>query len=236
MINIKVLASSSAGNCYRIDDNETSLLLEAGLPLKKIQQALYYTVSHIRACLVTHEHKDHSRAVQELIALGLDCYMSKGTADALGVSGNRVKIISAGEVFYIGAWKVLAFEVNHDCAEPLGYLLLSQVTGEKLVFITDSYYVKHKFKDLNYIMVECNYAADIIDQNVINGVVAESMRSRIVRSHFSLDNCKEFLRANDLSGVKEIHLLHLSDHNSDEERFKREITAVSGRPVYVAQK
>ncbi|WP_110953063.1 MBL fold metallo-hydrolase [Anaerosinus massiliensis] len=236
MINIKVIASSSAGNCYRVEDGQTSLLLEAGLPIKKIQQALYFTVSHIRACLVTHEHKDHAQAVQDIITLGVECYMSEGTAKALGVNDNKVKIISAGEVFNIGTWKVLAFEVNHDCAEPLGYLLLSQVTGERLVFITDSYYVKHKFKDLNYIMVECNYAADIMNQNVIDGLVAESMRSRILRSHFSLDNVKEFLRSNDLSGVKEIHLLHLSDHNSDEERFKKEITAVSGRPVYVAQK
>ena len=85
-------------------------------------------------------------------------------------------------------------------------------------------------------MIECNYADDIIHRNVVDGLVAESMRNRILRSHLSLDNCKELLKANDLSEVREIHLLHLSDHNSDEERFKKEIMSVSGRPVYVAQK
>jgi|AntDeeMinimDraft_5_1070356.scaffolds.fasta_scaffold16527_4 phosphoribosyl 1,2-cyclic phosphodiesterase len=45
---------------------------------------------------------------------------------------------------------------------------------------------------------------------------------------------QDFLRANDLSRVKEIHLLHLSDRNSNAERFKREIQEISGKPVYVA--
>lgn len=236
MINIKVLASSSAGNCYLIDDGETQLLLEAGIPLKQIQQATGYTVTSVKGCLVTHEHKDHSKAVNDLMMLGIDCYMSKGTAGAIEAHGSRCKEIKAGETIDIGSWKIRAFDTNHDCAEPLGYLLLSQHTGERLVFITDSYYVKYRFDKLNYIMIECNYADDIIRQNVFDGLVAESMRHRILRSHLSLDNCKELLKANDLSDVREIHLLHLSDHNSDEERFKKEIMAVSGRPVYVAHK
>ena len=49
-------------------------------------------------------------------------------------------------------------------------------------------------------------------------------------------NVKEFLRANDLSKVEEIHLLHLSDGNSDEARFKREIQELTGRVVMVAGK
>lgn len=51
----------------------------------------------------------------------------------------------------------------------------------------------------------------------------------------SLETAKEFLRANDLSRVQEIWLLHLSDDNSDAERFKREIQGLTDKPVYVAQ-
>ena len=64
-------------------------------------------------------------------------------------------------------------------------------------------------------MVECNYAADILQANVDAGKVPESMRNRLLRSHFSLDNVKKFLLANDLSKVREIWLIHLSDGNSD---------------------
>lgn len=237
MINIKTIASSSAGNCYRVSDNETILLLEAGVNFKLLQKEMMYKVTSVSGCLISHEHQDHAKAVRDLIQVGIDCYMSEGTAKALNVYGNsRVKIVSAGEVFRIGSWKLMAFDLNHDCEEPLGFLLCSNKTGEKLVFITDTYYVKHKFQGLNYIMIECNYATDILTNNVINNIVSESMRSRIVKSHLSLENCKEFLRANDLSDVKEIYLLHLSDNNSDEVRFKKEVCEVSGRLVYVANK
>ena len=50
----------------------------------------------------------------------------------------------------------------------------------------------------------------------------------------SLETCKKFLAAQDLSAVKAIHLLHLSDGNADAELFKREVQALTGKPVYVA--
>ena len=38
MIKIKSIASSSKGNLYYITDGETPLLLEAGIPIKKIKK------------------------------------------------------------------------------------------------------------------------------------------------------------------------------------------------------
>ena len=66
------------------------------------------------------------------------------------------------------------------------------------------------------------------------GLVPKKLKSRILKSHFSLENVKEFLKANDLSKVQEIWLLHLSDGNSDAERFKRETQEISRKPVYIA--
>ena len=45
---------------------------------------------------------------------------------------------------------------------------------------------------------------------------------------------KELLKANDLSKVQQIWLLHLSDGNSDEKRFKREIQELTGKPTFIA--
>jgi phosphoribosyl 1,2-cyclic phosphodiesterase len=115
----------------------------------------------------------------------------------------------------------------------VGYLIYSTATHEKLVFITDSYYVRYVFSGLTHIMVECNYAEDILQANVRNGSLPEAQRARLVKSHFSLEHVKQFLRANDLSCIQEIYLLHLSAGNSDAARFKREIQAVSGKKVIV---
>lgn len=235
MITITTLASSSRGNCYRIDDGSTPLLLECGIPYREIRRQFKFRMSEFAACLVSHEHKDHSKAIADVMKAGIDCYMSKGTAKVLNISGHRVKIVQPLQQFHIGTWTILPFETQHDAAEPLGYLLANQA-GEKLLFATDTYYIKYRFQGLTHIMVETNYAIDILKANIETGAVNDAMAKRLLQSHFSLDNVKEFFRANDLSQVKEIHLLHLSDGNSDAERFKREIQRLTGKPVYVAER
>ncbi len=233
MIEILPLASGSRGNCYHITDGSTPLLLECGIPFREIQKGLHFRVSEVAGCLVSHEHKDHSKAVQDVMKAGVDCYMSRGTAEALGVAGHRVHIIEARKQFRLGSWTILPFQTQHDAVEPLGFLLANRAGG-KLLYATDTYYVRYKFRDLTHILVECNYAADILKANVEAGLVPPALKKRILKSHFSLDNVKEFLKANDLSQVREIWLLHLSDGNSDAERFKREVQTLTGRPVYIA--
>ncbi len=233
MIEILPLASGSRGNCYHITDGSTPLLLECGIPFREIQKGLHFRVSEVAGCLVSHEHKDHSKAVQDVMKAGVDCYMSRGTAEALGVAGHRVHIIEARKQFRLGSWTILPFQTQHDAVEPLGFLLANRA-GDKLLYATDTYYVRYKFRDLTHILVECNYAADILKANVEAGLVPPALKKRILKSHFSLENVKEFLKANDLSVVQEIWLLHLSDGNSDANRFKREIQELTGKPVYIA--
>lgn len=234
MITITTLASSSKGNCYRIDDGSTPLLLECGIPFKEIQKKLDFTTREIKGCLLSHEHGDHARSIKDVMKAGIDCYMSPGTAKALGISGHRIKIVQPLQQFHIGTWTVLPFETQHDAVWPLGFLMANQA-GEKLLFATDTYYIKYRFQGLNCIMIECNYAIDILKANIEAGTVNDAMAKRLLQSHFSLENVKEFFKANDLSQVKEIHLLHLSDGNSDADRFKREIQRLTAKPVYVAE-
>ncbi len=231
MIQINVLASGSKGNCYHITDGQTPLLLEAGIYWKNIQRGLGFQVD-IQGCLVTHEHKDHSKAVNEVAKAGIDVYMTEGTVKATGASGHRIRQIKAGNQFAIGTWAVLPFKTEHDCAEPVGYLLGNG--KDKLLFATDTFYLRYCFNGLNYILIECNYSEDILKANVEAGIVPVDLKNRIIKSHFGLANVKEFLKANDLSRVQEIYLIHLSDGNSDADRFKREIQGLTGKPVYVA--
>jgi phosphoribosyl 1,2-cyclic phosphodiesterase len=232
-MDIKVLASGSTGNCYRVSDGQTSLLLECGIPYKEIQKRLKFRVSEIAGCFVSHEHFDHSKAVPDIMKAGIDCYMSQGTTDALGISGYRVNIIKARQQFKVGTWTILPFETQHDAIEPLGFLLADKA-GEKLLYATDTYYIKYRFPGLTHIMVETSYSLDILQDNVEKGIVNAQLKNRLLRSHFSLDNVKKCLQANDLSRVQQIWLLHLSNNNSDAELFKREIQELTGKEVYIA--
>jgi len=178
-------------------------------------------------------YADHSKAVKDIMRAGIDCYISAGTAEALGLSGHRINIIKAKQQFRIGTWTVLPFDTQHDAAEPLGFLLANQ-DGERLLYATDTYYIRYRFRGLTHIAVECNYSLDILKRNVEAGAVPKELKSRILKSHFSLENVKRFLQANDLGKVQEIWLLHMSDGNSDCERFKREVMELTGKPVYIA--
>ncbi len=235
MIEITPFASSSAGNAYRVTDGHTVLLLEAGLPYKELQRALEYRVTGLAGCLISHEHGDHSRAAKDLMRAGVTVYTSQGTADALDLSSHRLQPIQAHRQFTVGTWAVLPFDVEHDAAEPLGFVLANQF-GDKLVFLTDTYYCRYSFTGMTHLMTECNYALDIVNQRVESGQLHPAQKRRLLQSHFGLDNVKDMLRANDLSKLREVWLLHLSDGNSDAERFKHELQEITGTVVRVADR
>lgn len=233
MINITTIASGSTGNCYRIADSSTTIMIEAGIRFREIREAFSFKFSSVAGCLITHEHGDHAKAAKEVMRAGVDCYMTQETADKLNLSGHRLKPIKPGQLSSIGTFKILSFSTEHDAANPVGYLIQSK-DGEKLLFATDTYYIRYRFNDLNYVLIECNYSKEILEENIKAGVVPAAIRNRIKKSHFELENVKEFFRSNDCSAIKQIHLIHLSGQNSDPDRFKREIQEITGKPVYIS--
>lgn len=232
---IKVLASGSSGNCYLLQDKEETLILECGIRYKQILEGLDYDLSNVVGCLVTHEHKDHSKAMLDLNKNGIDVYASLGTIETLKIENHRTKVIKSEKIFQVGNFTVLPFTAKHDAEEPLGFLINHEKIGN-LLFLTDSYYCEYNFNNLNHILVECNYAKDLLDENIENGLIPLSLRNRITRSHFELNNVIDFLKANDLKNIRTIMIMHLSSQNSNEEYFKNQIQKNIGLPVEVARK
>lgn len=237
---IQVLGTGSSGNCYKVEIGTATLLLECGLPYKVIQRKLDFKVSDIDACLITHEHLDHAKAIKDLMKAGVDCYMTKGTAEALGVNGHRVN------TFYKSPdrkWQynfkilrdliILPFEAVHDVAEPVSYYIKSKKSDESLVFVTDTAYLKYKIPDCDCLMIECNYVKEKLDKSARFGNINLALRNRIVKNHLSLENLVEALKASDLKSCKKIYVLHLSDSNSDEALIKKTIQETTGIEVVV---
>ena len=232
MIDIQTLATGSKGNCYRFYDGSTALLLEAGISFSAIQKGLEFKTSEIDGVLVSHEHMDHCKGVEGCLKRGMTIYMSQGTKDGMGLDNAQIRIIRSKEQFRIGTWTILPFDVQHDVNEPLGFLLQSD-NGDKLLFATDTYYIKYKFTGLTHLMIECNYDKQTLDENVASGHIHPVMKKRVMRSHFGLENLVEFFKANDLTKVEEIHLLHLSDNNSNVERIFKTVARATGKLIYI---
>jgi phosphoribosyl 1,2-cyclic phosphodiesterase len=230
---LMILGSSSAGNCYILENEQEALIIECGVKFPAIKQALKFKTSKVAGCLVSHEHQDHCKGVNEVMAAGINVYSTKGTAEAMcpGVTSHRLIHLTANKEIKIGGFTILPFDVKHDAADPVNFLIRHPETGNVL-FITDTFYVPYSFRNLNNIMVEANYSQAILDEKLRND--KEFLRNRVFSSHMSLDTCKELLKANDLSQVNNIILVHLSNGNSNADQFQKEIKELTGKNVYVA--
>lgn len=233
-----VLGSSSAGNCYVLDNKEEALVIEAGLPFRKVKEALMYDISRIKGVIVTHEHGDHAKYAHEYLNNRIDVYASSGTISGcvkLFNSSYKPTVIKAWDVVCIGGFKVQAFDVQHDAREPLGFMIYHEDMGVTL-FATDTYYIKYRFENLSNILIECNYRSDILYNNIERGRLPEKLKNRTLKSHMSYETCLETLQANDLSKVNNIVLIHLSDGNSNEKEFKEGIEKALCKTVHIANK
>ena len=228
-MDIKILASGSSGNAYLIGDGKTRLLLDAGIPFKRIQIGCGFRTSSIDACLVTHRHGDHAAAIPKLLQRGITVYSN---ADVAGLYPG-VQSVEARKEFRVGTFRILPFEAEHD-VPCYGYQVTSEETGEKLVYITDSAYVRYTFTGLTHLMIEANYDEDIMLGNVRNEKIPFSLAERVAGTHMSIDTLLDLLRSNDMSKVRQIYLLHLSDNNSDAEAFKKLVQQETGAEVYIA--
>lgn len=228
---IKVLASGSSGNCYIIQAEGEILLLECGINIKDIKHGLDFDLSKVIGCLITHEHKDHSKSINDILAAGIDVYTSKGTAEGVELKDQRYSYrfnyLRHKVPKHIGGFTVIPFNTQHDVNEPLGFLIFHPKIG-KILFATDTYYLKSTFRNVDHILIECNYLEDILPQ-------LPAWRARTIKSHMSLETLKETLKSWELGNTKDITLIHISNDNGEPERFKEEIENLTGIKTYIAE-
>jgi phosphoribosyl 1,2-cyclic phosphodiesterase len=231
---LKIIGTGSKGNAYILGNENEALLIEAGVNIKEIKQGLDFEYSKVVGCIVSHEHQDHCKSANEVMRLGIDVYTSSKTHQSInGDVIHRSLPIASKEIIQLGGFKIMAFDVKHDAAEPLGYLIEHEECG-KVLFLTDTFYCKYTFPGLNNIIIEANYSKEIIDKKYGPDSDKEFLRNRILQSHFSLENCIDMLKANDLSAVNNIVLIHLSDSNSNEKQFKEEVFNATQKNITVA--
>lgn len=236
---ITCIASGSKGNAYLINDGVSTLLVECGVKLDMIKKATNYKLSELAGCLISHEHNDHAKCYKDLLLRSIRIFASKGTLEGIGIYGQRGTFALDTNITAettVKTFSIRAFKVHHDAKEPTGFLIHSNETNENLLFITDSYYCDYSFKNLDYIMIECNYISERLEHQLNNpnrNPFVDTHIKRLMRSHMNLNTCIDFLKSCELYRTKEIMLLHLSDANADEEFMKSEVQKATGKIVRV---
>lgn len=227
---LKILGSGSDGNCYILEDEkeEEALVIECGLTPIRITQALKYKTDIIKGILLSHEHSDHAQFAHLLSNNYFNTiYMSAGTKKMINTKHevNNYKIVKSGEKTEIDSFKVIPFDVEHNAKEPLGFIINHKESGN-ILFMTDTSEINYNFKNINNVMIECNWSKEtLID------------RDHNYKYHLSLDKCISILKKIDMKNVNNIVLIHLSNINSNKNMFVQRVKEETHiRNVFAADK
>lgn len=123
------LASGSDGNALLLREGTTALLVDCGLPLRRLEPLLCYAGVHpadLTAILLTHEHGDHSQGAGTLARrYGVPVVCNGETRAALErpLKQAAAEELPPGQRASIGSFDVLSFAVPHDAAAPVGYCI-----------------------------------------------------------------------------------------------------------------
>jgi phosphoribosyl 1,2-cyclic phosphodiesterase len=235
---IKVLGSSSKGNCYLLTNDKESLLIEAGVRKNLIYKSMNNNIESLQngGCIISHRHSDHAKYLNDILKMEVTCYALSDVFSSRNIENRKAINIETNRTYNIGNFNVSAFEVKHDC-DCVGYLIYHKDMGN-LLFITDCNEIDtmfHNFK-INHIMIECNYTYEKLYENYDSGKINNAQLQKSY-THLSLTNTKEFLQTQvNMKYVQDIMLIHLSSANGDKEKMKREIQEITGVEVIIAEK
>ena len=219
-------ASGSSGNCYLVKDDDTAILIDAGISGKRILEGLAETdtpTGQVAAVLVTHEHIDHvrslaviSKRIPELLV-----YANEATWACIDkpVTEERRRTFVTGEDFYIGEFLIRPFAISHDAAEPVGFSIYH---GDKQISIlTDAGYINEaqfeEILDADLLVLEANHEKEML----LFGKYPYSLKQRILgdKGHLSNISAGECLCRIVAERPKERRILlgHMSRENNTPE-------------------
>lgn len=209
------LGSGSSGNCYILENDKEALIIEAGVPFLEVKKALDFNVKKIVGVVVSHSHGDHSKFVREYGKAGIPVFKPYNEEIACPLSEKY------------GGFGIKAFRLVHDV--PCYGFFIQHADMGRLIYASDTEYIKYRFKGLNHILVECNYSQKLIPEDAVN-------RSHVMTGHLELQTTLDFLRVNNNPDLRSVILLHMSQNNADPEGFVMEARKVVQCPVWAAEK
>jgi phosphoribosyl 1,2-cyclic phosphodiesterase len=227
------LASGSKGNCVYIGTNEGKLLIDAGLSAREIKRRLEeinVDLSEIDAILITHEHVDHIRGLQVLgCRMGIPVFANSDTAKAIYAFLHecpKFKIFATGETFEFGGMEIHPFSIQHDAIDPVGFTI--RIGSVKLGFCADLGFattlVASHLYECDYLYIESNHEPSMVHASARPLVYKQRVLSR--QGHLSNAQCAALVNEIQHSGLKQIHLAHLSQECNHPETALRTVQSV----------
>ena len=215
-----VLGSGSRGNAVVVESGACRVLIDVGFgvrALKKRMVSVGIAPESIEACIITHEHSDHSRgAALAHRKWNWPLFASVGTVEHSRLSRLPVTTFSAGAMLPFSEMDVSTFATPHDAAEPIGVAVTARDTGARAVVCTDighaSAGVRELVRGADILVIESNHD----EQMLSDGPYPPWLQRRIAGNHGHLSNraCADLVRDSVSSRLRTIVLAHLSEENN----------------------
>lgn len=221
------IASGSSGNCIFAGSDTTSLMVDAGISGKRIEEGMNFigqTTKELDGILITHEHSDHISGLGVISRrYGIPIYATRGTREAI------LKCKTVGEIppelfveiepdrdFTIGDITVSPVAVSHDAAQPTAYIF--RQPGKSMAVMTDlgkyDNYIVEKLQRLDVLLLEANHDVHMLQV----GTYPYYLKQRILgdKGHLSNELSGQLLSEVLHDNFKTVVLGHLSKENNYE--------------------
>jgi phosphoribosyl 1,2-cyclic phosphodiesterase len=216
-VQLTILGSGSSGNCAYLETDETRLLIDAGFSNRQTRQRLT-TIGRapegLSGILVTHEHTDHINGLAGLAnKLNIPIYCNRATKEAIEYQLQakfECRIFATRSSFEIGDITVDTFDIPHDAADPVGFML--RTPSGKIGFLTDLGHatksVLERVRSANVLVLESNHDMKMLQESSRPW----SLKQRIAGRHGHLSNEDAAAAAEELmcAELRHIYLGHLS--------------------------
>jgi phosphoribosyl 1,2-cyclic phosphodiesterase len=232
---IVTIASGSGGNCTLVSENDTHVLIDAGISMRRIKTNLAelgLSPESLAGILVTHDHSDHISGLPMVEKyFSIPVYAPPAVASVLYGSlpgiGERLFRVPVGESFSLGSLSVLAFHTPHDAAESVGYRLEGEsvfALATDVGHITEE--VEAGLSGADAVVIEANHDPDMLK----NGPYPYYLKKRILspNGHLSNGDCAALCARLAATGTRCMILGHLSrENNTPEAAFSAVDSAAS---------
>ncbi len=212
MMRFALLASGSKGNCFVLMDEALMILVDCGTTKRYISgcfDELGISVSDLDAVLITHNHTDHISQLKMFSGCRL---YSPCRLDYPSIP------VRPMEKIQIQHMTVTPLALSHDAEHTAGYIF--ETWQEKLVYITDTGYVKDEYlkllKGADYIILESNHDSEML-MNTRRPYYVK-MRIASDEGHLCNEDCASILDEITTGKTRMIVLAHISREGNTREK------------------
>ncbi len=200
------IASGSKGNCFIIQTQKSNIMIDCGSTKSHLMRSfgeLSLSLDDIDALLITHDHSDHVSQIKH--------FVNVQTFSPIKLKTNHQVLIKERESFFINECEITPIGLSHDTSLTVGYIIDDK--QEKLVYITDTGYVKEELlpliKNANYYIIESNHDPMMLMK--LNR--PHYLKARILSDNGHLCNQDSAIVLSKIIGdkTKEVLLAHISE-------------------------